>query len=384
MVARKCPRIGGTLPPPQESDEDRLREALDEACVMLNRAKRPVVLAGVEIHRFGLQEALVRLIEHTGLPVAATLLGKSVISERHPQYLGVYAGALSRDSVRRVVENSDCLLILGAFMSDINLGIGSAKLDPGMSIYATSERIAIKYHHYEHVVLEDFIKGIRRKCERLVTPRASKVLEPPVPFKAQPKRALSVKRLFRALNDFIDDDFVVIADPGDAMFGSLDLTIHKRTEFISPAYYTSLGYAVPAALGAQIGARRRLRPLVLVGDGSFQIAGQEISTIARYGLNPIVLVLNNKGYTTERFLNEGPYNDILNWSYHRLPDILGVGLGLEVRTEGEFLAALETARDNKDSYSIINAHLEPMDCSDALMRLGKRMGALVRAEKGKQ
>jgi indolepyruvate decarboxylase len=168
------------------------------------------------------------------------------------------------------------------------------------------------------------------------------------------------------------------------MFGSLDLTIHKRTEFISPAYYTSLGYAVPAALGAQIGARRRLRPLVLVGDGSFQIAGQEISTIARYGLNPIVLVLNNKGYTTERFLNEGPYNDILNWSYHRLPDILGVGLGLEVRTEGEFLAALETARDNKDSYSIINAHLEPMDCSDALMRLGKRMGALVRAEKGKQ
>ncbi len=383
MVARKCPRIGGTLRPPQESDEDRLREALEEACVMLSRAKRPVVLAGVEIHRFGLQEALVRLIEHTGLPVAATLLGKSVISERHPQYLGVYAGALSRDSVRRVVENSDCLLILGAFMSDINLGIGSAKLDPGKSIYATSERIAIKYHHYENVVLEDFIKGIRRKCERLVTPRASKVLEAPVPFKAQPKRALSVKRLFRALNDFIDDDFVVIADPGDAMFGSLDLTIHKRTEFISPAYYTSLGYAVPAALGAQIGARRRLRPLVLVGDGSFQIAGQEISTIARYGLNPIVLVLNNKGYTTERFLNEGPYNDILNWSYHRLPEILGIGLGLEVRTEGEFLAALETARDNKDTYSIINAHLEPMDCSDALMRLGKRMGALVRAEKGK-
>ena len=383
MVARKCPRIGGTLRPPQESDEDRLREALEEACVMLSRAKRPVVLAGVEIHRFGLQEALVRLIEHTGLPVAATLLGKSVISERHPQYLGVYAGALSRDSVRRVVENSDCLLILGAFMSDINLGIGSAKLDPGKSIYATSERIAIKYHHYENVVLEDFIKGIRRKCERLVTPRASKVLEAPVPFKAQPKRALSVKRLFRALNDFIDDDFVVIADPGDAMFGSLDLTIHKRTEFISPAYYTSLGYAVPAALGAQIGARRRLRPLVLVGDGSFQIAGQEISTIARYGLNPIVLVLNNKGYTTERFLNEGPYNDILNWSYHRLPEILGIGLGLEVRTEGEFLAALETARDNKDTYSIINAHLEPMACSDALMRLGKRMGALVRAEKGK-
>lgn len=381
MVAEPCPRGAGAEFPQPARDADRLRESLEEASAMLSRAKRPVVLAGVEIHRFGLQEALLRLLEHTGLPVAATLLGKSVISERHPQYLGVYAGALSRDAVRGVVENSDCLLILGAFMSDINLGIGSAKLDPSTTIYATSERIAIKYHHYENVALEDFIRGLRRKCDRLVGPRKSRVQTEPKPFRAQPKRALSVKRVFACLNDFIDDDFVVIADPGDSLFGAVDLTIHKRTEFLSPAYYTSLGYAVPAALGAQIGAPKRLRPLVLVGDGAFQICGQELSTIVRYGLNPIVLVLNNKGYTTERFLNEGPYNNILNWAYHRVPEILGAGLGIEVRTEGELLEALDAARANKDAFSILNLHLEPMDCSDALMRLGKRMGKLVRAEK---
>ena len=102
----------------------------------------------------------------------------------------------------------------------------------------------------------------------------------------------------------LDDRMVVIADIGDSLFGAADLSMSRRTEFISPAYYTSMGFAVPAAVGAGM-ANPGLRPLVIVGDGAFQMTGMELSTIARHGLNPIVVVLNNHGYTTERFLLEG-------------------------------------------------------------------------------
>ena len=112
-----------------------------------------------------------------------------------------------------------------------------------------------------------------------------------------------------------------------AIFSSAD-----RTEFLGPAYYASMGFAVPAALGAQL-ARPDLRPLVLVGDGAFQMTGMELSTIARCGLNPVVVVLNNAGYGTERHIHDGPFNDVLNWNYHRLPDLLGCGRAFLVKTE---------------------------------------------------
>ena len=130
----------------------------------------------------------------------------------------------------------------------------------------------------------------------------------------------------------LDDRMVVIADIGDSLFGAADLSMSRRTEFISPAYYTSMGFAVPAAVGAGM-ANPGLRPLVIVGDGAFQMTGMELSTIARHGLNPIVVVLNNHGYTTERFLLEGSFNDIHDWAFHKIPEVLGAGLGLEVRTE---------------------------------------------------
>ncbi len=133
-----------------------------------------------------------------------------------------------------------------------------------------------------------------------------------------------------------------------------------------------MGFAVPAAVGAQIG-NRDVRPLVFVGDGAFQMTGHELATVARLGLNPIVIVMNNKGYTTERMIREGPYNDIHDWAYHLRPQIVRTGWGCEVRTEGELEEALTTARTNTQSFSILNLHLDPNDHSKALERLGKRL-----------
>ncbi|MHB8524199.1 MAG: thiamine pyrophosphate-binding protein, partial [Limisphaerales bacterium] len=146
----------------EESDPKILRAALAEAAAMINAAKQPVIVADVELHRFGLQEELLKLARKTNIPVAATLLGKSVMGEHYPFYLGVYEGAMGRDDVRRYVESSDCVILLGAFMTDINLGIYTARLDPARSIYVTSERLAIRYHTFENVGFADFVRGLVR------------------------------------------------------------------------------------------------------------------------------------------------------------------------------------------------------------------------------
>src|SRR5207302_6586202 len=138
-------------------------------------------------------------------------------------------------------------------------------------------------------------------------------------------------RFFQRLDSFLTDNTIVVADVGDALFGAADLFIHHRTEFLGPAYYASMGFAVPAAIGAAI-ANPQLRPLVLVGDGAFQMTGMELATAVRLGLKPIVIVLNNSGYGTERHMQDGPYNDVLCWNYHRLPDVLGAGRGWSVET----------------------------------------------------
>jgi indolepyruvate decarboxylase len=354
-----------------------LREALDEACAMLQAAKRPMILADVEIHRFALQDDLIALAEGAGLPIATTILGKSVISEGHPLFVGVYEGAMGRTEVTEFVERADCLLMLGCFLSDINLGIFTANLDPSNCIDATSEDLRIRHHHYQEVRLDDFVRGLHERGLRLartpIPPRPNPSAEPWIP---QANAPVTTARLFSRLNRMLDDQTVVIADIGDSLFGAADLTMSRRTEFISPAYYTSMGFAVPAAVGAGM-ANPSLRPLVIVGDGAFQMTGMELSTVARHKLNPIVIVMNNHGYTTERFLLEGPFNDVHEWAYHKVPAVLGTGLGLEVRTEAELEAALRQAVANTESFSLLNVHLDRLDKSPALERLTKRLSSRI-------
>lgn len=373
MVA--LPGIPGHRPAEmhERSDPRILAAALTDATAAINAARQPVILADVEVHRFGLQEELRKLAQKTNIPVAATLLGKSVVGEQHPFYLGVYEGAMGRDDVRQYVESSDCVIMLGAFMTDINLGVYTARLDPARSIYATSEKLSVHYHTFEDVRFKDFVRGLLkarfRRRELPAIPRP----EPPAAFLAlRGKNKITVKRLFQRLNAFLTDDTIVVADVGDALFGAADLYIHRRTEFLGPAYYASMGFAVPAAIGVQI-ANPKLRPLVLVGDGAFQMTGLELSTAVRYGLNPIVIVLNNAGYGTERHMQDGPYNDVVPWNYSRMPELLGRGRGFVIDTEEQLDQALFAAECHTESFCILDVHLDPLDRSPALERLAKRL-----------
>jgi indolepyruvate decarboxylase len=361
------------------SDPAALAEAVAEATRRISQSQRPVILAGVEIHRFGLQERLLALAEGAAVPMTSTLLGKSVVSEVHPLFVGIYEGAMGREEVTRLVEDSDCVIILGAFMTDINLGVYTANLDPGRCIYATSETLRISHHHFHGVLLADFIEGLvaagLKAPQRRLPPRPKCA---DAEFQLRPDDPIIVRRLIARLNEALDDSTVVIADVGDALFASTELVIRRQTEFLSPAYYASMGFGVPAALGVAV-ARRDLRAIVLVGDGAFQMTGMELSTIVRHGFNPIVIVLDNKGYGTERLLHAGrhQFNDIHPWQYHKLPEILGGGTGYEVRTEGEFDRALCAALADRHAMSLIHVHLDENDCSPALERLTRRLRARV-------
>jgi len=365
--------------PPEASDAETLALSVAEALERIAAAKHPVILAGEELHRFRLREALATLVERSGIPVAATIMGKSVFPESHPAYLGVYEGAMGRESVRAFVEKSDCLILLGAMMTDLNLGIYTARIDRRYAVYAARDRVSVGLHAYDDVRMEDFVAALAAHtwAKRTVAPFEHPTH--PGKFVASDK-AMTVDALFHQVNAFLEDDMIVIADPGDALFGAEDLFIHAGAQFLAPAYYASLGFAVPAALGVQM-AMPKLRPIVLVGDGAFQMTGMELGNIARYRLNPIVIVFDNDGYGTERPMLDGAFNDVHHWEYSKLPAVIGSGLGFKVNTEREMERALSSALANTATWSIIHVTLARGDHSAALRRLTKTLGERVAKSK---
>jgi indolepyruvate decarboxylase len=361
-----------TAPEPPEVDQTAVDEALREVMDMLAAAKRPIVMAGVEIHRFGLQSLFLKFLERSGLPFVTGILGKSIAAENHPQYVGVYVGGMSPDDVREAVEGSDCVIAVGPYLTDLATGIFTHHIDPGQSVVMAPDNILVRHHTYPDVgmkyFLESLIAAMPAGEKSVVQPKKHELS----PFVPQAGTKITVDRLVACVNTFLDDNTTVIAEPGDALFGSLDLRVHGMSEFMSPAYYASLGFAVPASVGVQLAAPNR-RPLVLVGDGSFQMSGMELSVSVRYGLNPIVVVLNNGGYGTFRPMIDGPFNDIQPWQYADIVRVIGGGKGFTVSTEDEFLAALEAAKENVSSPTLIDVRLDKYDCSERLRRLTDRL-----------
>lgn len=358
-----------TVPQFSTPDSDLMakKEAVQEASLMINFSKKPVVVAGVEIQRFGLQNLLLEFLEKTNIPVVSTPLSKSVLNENHPSYLGVYEGSMGFPDVKKYVESNDCAILLGTFMTDIDFGNSSTPIDEGKTINATSMKLTIKHHTYEDVGLHDFLTALNHtnlKQFHSIKVRRKTFQK----FRTSEVSKITVDRLFQRLNNFITSKNMVIADVGDALFGGLDLFIHKGNEFLSPAFYLSMGFAIPACIGTQL-ADPDIRPIVLVGDGAFQMTGMELATVAKENLNPIVILLNNDGYRTERALLDGTFNDIFKWNYSKITDLLGRGKSYVVETESQFDSALrESEKINKD-FVLIEVLLDKFDGSAALKRL---------------
>lgn len=289
-----APGIAGPAPRAATSRHDPrvLEAALDEAVVMLDAAERPVMVLGVEVQRFGLQDPVLRLLATAGIPAAVTLLGKSVIGEALPGFLGVYAGAASRPEVRDAVEASDAVLLIGARPTDLNPGGVLPRLDPARSIDARGDQLAIGHHRYDRVRVADFINGLAHRELRRhdVRETPAREITPPDPNQT----TLTQDHFFAHLAAFLTDEMVVIADPGQALFAAADLPIRLCSEFMSPASYGARGFAIPASIGVQL-AEPELRPLVLIEASAFPTTGAELATAKKLGLDPIVLVLHQPG-----------------------------------------------------------------------------------------
>src|ERR1039458_1939893 len=253
------------------------------------------------MHRHGLTDLAVAMAEKFHIVIAATLLSKSVISETHPNYIGVYSGGLSEPACQNYVEKSDCAILLGAFISDVFLGLFTAKLDRKNCILATTEKTRIGLHGYDHIVFKEFLEGLR---EAPIAPKAP--LKNPVPAaRLKPltakerAEALDVEAFFRIVGLTMKEGSNVVCDTGDALLGAMTLRTSKPNNFLADAYYLSMGFAVPAAIGA-MAADASGSGIAIVGDGAFQMTGMELSTAAKEGFKPIICIINNDGYGTQR------------------------------------------------------------------------------------
>ena len=382
VVMMTCQRPNAFLfPTPAPSDQEALGEAITEALGMLDTAQKPVVVAGVELIRFKLQQAFAGLLDKTGFPYVTMMLGKAVLSEHHPQFIGLFEGDRSRDYVRNRVESADCVLQLGALMTDLNTGGFTTNLDDSKTICANIHSVKIKHHYYKNVHLHDFIFGLTEKLshrepETLEIQCATQgcVHRRTEPYRPHATNPLTIKRFFDRMSHFLKNDSIVIAETGVSLFSAAEMLMPEGTTFIGQAFYGSIGYTVGATLGAAMAAQDR-QAVLFVGDGSFQVTCQDLSTMIRNHLKPVIFLMNNDGYTIERVISDRPYNDIQPWHYHRLVDVFGGGLGLDVRTEGELEEALSKAV-NADGLVFIEIHTGRLDCPESLRSAGRSMAKI--------
>jgi indolepyruvate decarboxylase len=347
------------------SDEENLKEAFAEITEWIKSSKNPVIMAGVQIARFGLGSVLVRFAERHNIPMVTTLLSKSTIDEHHPLFAGVYCGSqTTEESLRKLVDDSDCLMIFGETLTDMMLGFQSPKFTKRQTIFCSIEELKIRNHSFTNVLFLDI-------CNKLFKCELGKKENPQLPAKVQIPQfvptatKITTARFFEKINSMLKENMAVVADIGECLFGASELKV-KHNHFISPAFYCSMGPAIPGALGVQM-AKPSIRPIVLVGDGAFQMSVSELSTILEHKLNPIVFVLNNQGYTTERFLLDGSFNNIRNWDYHKVTELIQGGFGAKVETEDELESAINTALKSA-VLSVINVSVEAKDISPGLRR----------------
>lgn len=362
-------------------DLQNLEDAVKEVARLISEAKNPVILAGVEVGRCKVGRELTKFAEKHNIPIACTLLSKSVINEMHPLYIGVYAGSNSSlNHVKEMVENSDCLLVCGEVLTEATAGYRSSKVFQKIDmITCTISNLKIRNHHYPNVSFVDFCKALF-KTE--LTPKIKPVLPPKAEiskFVPSPNKLLTIARLFEKINAVLDEDTVIVADTGDALLGSTDLTVHSHGSFYGPAFYLSMGFAIPAALGVKL-AKPEVKPIILVGDGAFQMSASELSTILKCKLAPLVIVINNRGYTTERMILDGKFNDIVDWNYHLYPQMMGGGKGFKVTNEQELETAI-TDWEKSKQLTVLNCVIDAFDVSAALKRFTQSLSKKVK-EKG--
>jgi pyruvate decarboxylase len=372
----------GALATPEPNDAAALAAAVAEVTAFLGRAVKPVLLAGVKLRSCGAIPAFRELAEALGCAVAVMPNAKGFFPEDHPQYIGTYWGTVSSLGCAEVVESSDAILAAGPTFNDYTTVGYSALLRSDRIVEAGPDRVRLRGGDHGGIVLADLLAALARRAQRNDT--SLKVFERirserPTPHAAALDAPLTSREINRQIEDLLDPTTTLVAETGDSWFNGIKMRLPEGAAFEFQMQYGSIGWAVGATLGYALAAGAERRIVAMIGDGSFQLTAQELSTMIRLGLPVIIFLINNRGYTIEVEIHDGPYNNIKNWDYAGLVGVFnasdGDGLGLRATTARELAAAIERARQHRTGPTLIECAIDRDDCSKELLEWGSRVAA---------
>ena len=348
-------------------DASALAACVEEVLSRLERAARPVLMVDIEIRRFGLESKVAQLASALQVPVVTCFMGRGLLAgEPEAPLLGTYLGVAGAQEVTDAVENSDALLMLGAILSDTNFGVQRERIDLRKCVLALDGNVTLGYHTYANIPLEALVDGLLARARPLRADAVLRGQRTSYPCDLPADEAPLVPRdVARAVNDLMRKHgrMPIACDIGDCLFTALDI---ENTDLLAPGYYATMGYGVPAGMGLQ--ASGGGRPLVLVGDGAFQMTGWELGNCQRYGLDPIVIVFNNRSWEMLRaFQPQSGFCDLSDWHFADMAQAMG-GDGYRIAMRGALATALETAYRRRGRFQLIEVMLPRGVQSDTLAR----------------
>ncbi len=363
MVAAQVEEI---IPlPRREAHADALAECAEEILARLEQSTSPVLVVDVEIRRYGVEAQIAALARKLNLPVVTTFMGRGLLESAPDVVAGTYFGAAGDPAITRLVDEADLVLMFGVILSDTNFALSNRAPDHRRTIMASSREVQIGHHVYRDMPLADLIGALEERA-RPHSSRQAQLRHLPSYPRGMPAddRPIAPSDVASAINDLFDrhGKMPMTADIGDCLFTAMEI---DNTALAAPGYYAGMGFGVPAGIGV---AATGLRPLILVGDGAFQMTGWELGNCRRYGLAPIVVLFNNCSWEMLRvFQPESRFNDLDDWNFADIAASIG-GVGERVATRGELAAALDRAVAREEVFSLIEVMLPRGVTSDTLAR----------------
>ena len=361
MVGAEVGAVPALAPAPV--DRKAADAAAQEIMARLSAARRPALLLGVEVRRYGLEAKVAKLAKKLAIPAATSFMGLGILAETSAPLAGTYLGLAGETGVRNTVERSDGLLMLGVILCDTNFGVSRQQIDMRTAVHAFDGEVRLGHHVYPGVGLEALVDALLRRAKRLGD-AAPVGAEYPSGLKAD-GHAIRPLDVATAVNDAFARHGVmpIASDMGDCLFTAMDV---MPAPLVAPGYYATMGTGVPFGLGLQAASGKR--PLVLVGDGAFQMTGWELGNCRRYGWNPIVLLFNNSAWgMLKAFQSDTGYNDLDDWKFAEMAAGLG-GRGVRVATRKALAAALEEAVADEKTFRLIEVMIPRGELSRALER----------------
>jgi len=361
MVEAEVEAVPAFVPDP--IDRKAADAAAAEVFARLRAARRPALLLGVEVRRYGLEAKVAKLAKKLAIPAVTSFMGRGILAETGAPLAGTYLGLAGEAGVRNIVERSDGLLMLGVILCDTNFGVSQQQIDMRSAIHAFDGDVRLGHHVYPGVSLEALVDALLERARRLGDAAPVSAVYPTgLKADGQPIRPIDIAT---AVNDLFARHGVmpIASDMGDCLFTAMDIA---PTAVLAPGYYATMGPGIPFGLGLQAASGKR--PLVLVGDGAFQMTGWELGNCRRYGWNPIVLLFNNTAWgMLKAFQKDTGYNDLDDWRFADMAAGLG-GKGVRVASRKALAAALEDAVADETSFRLIEIMIPRGELSRALER----------------